>query len=59
MKKEFDEKKQHSITFQKRVKDRSNLPIFKKKDSILDIIRDNAVVIVHGGTGCGKTTQVS
>ncbi|XP_060853737.1 dosage compensation regulator-like isoform X2 [Rhopalosiphum padi] len=58
MKKEFDEKKQHSITFQKRIKDRSNLPIFKKKDSILDIIRDNAVVIVHGGTGCGKTTQV-
>ncbi|KAL5233320.1 hypothetical protein ACI65C_000730 [Semiaphis heraclei] len=58
LKKEFDEKKQNSLTFQKRLIDRSNLPIFKKKDAILDIIRDNSVIIVHGGTGCGKTTQV-
>lgn len=41
------------------MKDRSNLPIFKKKDAILNIIRDNSVTIIHGGTGCGKTTQVS
>uniref|UniRef100_A0A2H8TI45 RNA helicase n=1 Tax=Melanaphis sacchari TaxID=742174 RepID=A0A2H8TI45_9HEMI len=57
MKKKFNEKK-HSLKFQKKIKDRSNLPIFKKKDAILDIIRDNSVFIVHGGTGCGKTTQV-
>lgn len=59
MKREFDEKRQHSLTFQKRLKDRSSLPIFQKKDAILDIIRNNSVIIVHGGTGCGKTTQVS
>jgi len=59
MKKELDEKKQFSFNFQKRIKERSNLPIFKKKDAILDIIKDNSVVIIHGGTGCGKTTQVS
>lgn len=58
MKKELDEKKQFSFNFQKRIKERSNLPIFKKKDAILDIIKDNSVVIIHGGTGCGKTTQV-
>ncbi|XP_060872405.1 ATP-dependent RNA helicase A-like [Metopolophium dirhodum] len=58
LKKEFDEKKQHSLTFQNRIKDRSSLPIFKKKDAILNIIKDNSVIIVHGGTGCGKTTQV-
>lgn len=58
MKREFDEKRQHSLTFQKRLKDRSSLPIFQKKDAILDIIRNNSVIIVHGGTGCGKTTQV-
>lgn len=59
MKIELDEKKQFSFNFQKRIKERSNLPIFKKKDVILDIIKDNSVVIIHGGTGCGKTTQVS
>jgi len=59
MKKELDEKKQFSFNFQKRIKERSNLPIFKKKDAILDIIKNNSVVIIHGGTGCGKTTQVS
>jgi len=59
MYREFNEKKQQSFTFQKRIKDRSNLPIFEKRDAILEIINDNSVVIVHGGTGCGKTTQVS
>ncbi|CAI6360148.1 unnamed protein product [Macrosiphum euphorbiae] len=58
IKREFDEKKKHSLTFQKRIKDRSSLPIFKKKNAILNTIRDNSVIIVHGGTGCGKTTQV-
>ncbi|CAH1726470.1 unnamed protein product [Aphis gossypii] len=58
MKKELDEKKQFSFNFQKRIKERSNLPIFNKKDAILDIIKNNSVVIIHGGTGCGKTTQV-
>lgn len=59
MKREFIKKQQHSFNFQKCLKTRSNLPIFKKKAAILDVIRDNSVVIVHGGTGCGKTTQVS
>jgi len=58
MKKKFAEK-QRSFTFQKRIEDRAKLPIFNKKHEILDIIRDNPVVIVQGGTGCGKTTQVS
>lgn len=51
-------KKEQSPIFQKRMKDRADLPIFKKKHAILDIIKNNSVVIVHGGTGCGKTTQV-
>jgi len=38
---------------------RSQLPVFAKKNDILDIIRKNSIVIIQGSTGCGKTTQVS
>lgn len=37
---------------------RSQLPVFNAKQSILDAIYDNPVVIIRGNTGCGKTTQV-
>lgn len=42
-----------------RIKDRVKLPISNAKRAILDIIHENSVVIVKGGTGCGKTTQVN
>jgi len=38
---------------------RSQLPVFAKKNVILDVIRKNSIVIIQGSTGCGKTTQVS
>ncbi|OEV05278.1 ATP-dependent RNA helicase HrpA [Streptomyces nanshensis] len=34
------------------------LPVSRKKDEILDAIRDHQVVIVAGETGSGKTTQI-
>eukprot|EP00742_Colponemidia_sp_Colp-10_P012008 GILJ01013424.1.p1 GENE.GILJ01013424.1~~GILJ01013424.1.p1 ORF type:complete len:1443 (+),score=258.53 GILJ01013424.1:102-4331(+) len=34
------------------------LPAFSKRDSILDLIQNNQVVLIQGDTGCGKTTQV-
>ncbi|WP_404815271.1 ATP-dependent RNA helicase HrpA [Streptomyces thermolineatus] len=34
------------------------LPVSRKKDDILEAIRDNQVVIVAGETGSGKTTQI-
>ncbi|MDY6906009.1 MAG: ATP-dependent RNA helicase HrpA [Thermodesulfobacteriota bacterium] len=34
------------------------LPIVEKADTIIDAIRNNAVVIVSGATGSGKTTQI-
>ena len=35
-----------------------DLPIFKKRDEIIETIRSHQVVIVAGETGCGKTTQL-
>ncbi len=35
-----------------------NLPVYQKKDEILEAIRDNQVVIISGETGSGKTTQL-
>ena len=34
------------------------LPIFSKKQEIVDQINKNRVIIVSGNTGCGKSTQV-
>ena len=36
----------------------NQLPIYKKKDQILDAITKNQFVLVTGETGCGKSTQV-
>ncbi|KAL4227796.1 negative regulation of nuclear-transcribed mRNA catabolic process [Mactra antiquata] len=43
----------------KKVKsDQENLPIYQYKSEIVDMIRDNQVVVIAGDTGCGKSTQV-
>jgi hypothetical protein len=43
----------------KKVKaDQENLPIFQHKSEIVELVRDNQVVIIAGDTGCGKSTQV-
>ncbi|KAF5777335.1 putative RNA helicase [Helianthus annuus] len=37
---------------------RKSLPAYKEKDTILNAISQNQVVIISGETGCGKTTQI-
>ena len=37
---------------------RKTLPIFAYRQQLLDVIRDNQVVVVVGETGSGKTTQI-
>lgn len=34
------------------------LPSWNRQGEILQLIRDNQVVVLSGETGCGKTTQV-
>ncbi|CAH1431364.1 unnamed protein product [Lactuca virosa] len=37
---------------------RKNLPAYKERNTILNAISQNQVVIISGETGCGKTTQI-
>lgn len=37
---------------------RQQLPVFHMKNTIMEAINENTVIIIRGNTGCGKTTQV-
>ncbi|XP_022903967.1 probable ATP-dependent RNA helicase spindle-E [Onthophagus taurus] len=39
-------------------KNDSSLPISHYKSEIIDYLNNNEILIIHGPTGCGKTTQV-
>ncbi len=38
---------------------RETLPIFARRQELLDMVREHRVIIVQGETGCGKTTQLA
>lgn len=38
---------------------REYLPVFAVRQKMLNVIRDNSVVIIVGETGSGKTTQLA
>lgn len=44
--------------FKDMLEKRKALPVYNHKEDILNIVRENQVVIIRGATGCGKTTQV-
>lgn len=50
----LDYKKRNKISQQRR-----SLPVFSVRQDLLNIIRENSVVIVVGETGSGKTTQLT
>lgn len=37
---------------------KESLPIYKYREELLQLIRDNQVIIMVGETGSGKTTQL-
>ncbi|MGH0166832.1 UNVERIFIED_CONTAM: hypothetical protein FKN15_074045 [Acipenser sinensis] len=51
-------KLQSSALFQRLLRDREQLPVFQHRDTVLEAIRRNRVVVVAGETGSGKSTQV-
>lgn len=59
MTRDYDLKFNSSEDFKRSIAMRKELPVFAKKDEILNVIQQNSVVIIQGSTGCGKTTQVN
>ncbi|XP_014599977.1 PREDICTED: ATP-dependent RNA helicase DHX36-like [Polistes canadensis] len=51
-------KKQNSNEYVAMQAFRKKLPSYDKKAEILDLIKNNQVIVISGETGCGKTTQV-
>ncbi|KAK6127667.1 hypothetical protein DH2020_038583 [Rehmannia glutinosa] len=49
---------QESTEGQKMLEFRRSLPSYKERDTLLNAISQNQVVVVSGETGCGKTTQL-
>lgn len=43
---------------QTRKKQMCDLPVYNHRQQILDILKDNRVLLIKGNTGCGKSTQV-
>uniref|UniRef100_A0A669Q6X7 ATP-dependent RNA helicase DHX29 n=1 Tax=Phasianus colchicus TaxID=9054 RepID=A0A669Q6X7_PHACC len=51
-------KLQSSSRYQKFLKERQELPVFKHRHSIVETLKKHRVVVVAGETGSGKSTQV-
>ncbi|XP_031696690.1 ATP-dependent RNA helicase A-like, partial [Anarrhichthys ocellatus] len=49
---------EHDENLQKVLSEREQLPVKRFEEDILSVVENNAVVIIRGATGCGKTTQV-
>ncbi|XP_077280248.1 putative ATP-dependent RNA helicase DHX57 isoform X2 [Temnothorax americanus] len=50
--------KQKDPTYKKMQEVRKKLPVWSRKNEILEAIHKNQVVIISGETGCGKSTQI-
>ncbi|XP_066096955.1 ATP-dependent RNA helicase DHX29 [Saccopteryx bilineata] len=51
-------KLQGTPKYQRLLKERQQLPVFKHRNSIVDTLKRHRVVVVAGETGSGKSTQV-
>lgn len=49
---------QRSCSSQEMMRQRKMLPAYRQREDLLRAINDHKVVLITGGTGCGKTTQV-
>ena len=54
-----EQSKQSQSAFAEMQRSRSELPVFEFRTHLLDMVRQNSVILVKGETGCGKTTQVN
>lgn len=49
---------QYEVEYNRRKKLREQLPVYSLRDSLIDKIEKNSVVLIRGETGSGKTTQI-
>lgn len=55
-----EQKSQTSLQeYENMLKFRMKLPAYKMREEILQVIKENQVVVISGETGCGKTTQIA
>ena len=54
-----EQSKHSQSAFAEMQRSRSELPVFEFRTHLLDMVRQNSVILVKGETGCGKTTQVN
>ncbi|KAH6917258.1 pre-mRNA-splicing factor ATP-dependent RNA helicase prp22 [Coprinopsis sp. MPI-PUGE-AT-0042] len=50
--------RQASPAYQEMLAQRNTLPIAQYRETIVDIVENNQVLVLSGETGCGKSTQV-
>ena len=55
---DHEDKESRAAKRQALLRERSMLPIWSARDSLLQLIRDNRSLVVVGETGSGKTTQI-
>lgn len=56
--KAYFEERIQSGPYRKMLPVRQNLPIYKYREHILDVVEDSQVFVLSGETGCGKSTQL-
>lgn len=47
------------LSYANMLRSREKLPTYKMRNEIVQVIRENQVVVISGETGCGKTTQIA
>lgn len=52
------ENKPYSTNYYKILETRKKLPVYERKDEIINTVKENQVTVIEGNTGSGKTTQI-
>lgn len=57
--KDYRDRVQNDNDLRKMLDFRQTLPVFERRNDIMELINDRPVIIIRGNTGCGKTTQIA
>lgn len=57
--KDYRDRLQTDDTLKDMLDFRQTLPVYDRRNDIMEVINDKPVIIIRGNTGCGKTTQIA